>query len=111
MRLVVAFLVLLGCASAQARTIACKSNPKVVESCYEVRGVLFYANGGPSTRIRIAGTKRILGVLDEEDGMPEYISNLIQTLMTKFMSLSWYAHMQRRNRVICDLCALNLARI
>ncbi|MGD0601824.1 MAG: hypothetical protein ABR988_18530 [Terriglobales bacterium] len=62
---------------AQSRPVACRDNPKIVDACYSIRGVLFYANGTPSTRILVVGTKRILGVHDEEDGMPEYISKLI----------------------------------
>jgi len=62
---------------AQSQKVTCKNNPKIVEACYSIRGVLFYANGAPSTRIWVVGTKHILGVHDEEDGMPEYISKLI----------------------------------
>lgn len=78
MRYILATFALVACAAAQSGHNACKDSPKVVGPCYEVRGVLFYANGGPSTRIAIPGTKRILGVVDEEEGMPEYISKLMR---------------------------------
>jgi len=68
---------LIGSGAGQSQPVACKDNPKIVEACYSVRGVLFYANGTPSTRILVVGSKRILGVHDEEHGMPEYISKLI----------------------------------
>ncbi len=71
------FVLLVGSCFAQSQPAACKNNPKIIEACYSIRGVLFYANGAPSTRIFVVGTKRILGVRDEEAGMPDYISKLI----------------------------------
>jgi len=71
------FVLFIGSCFAQSHASACKTNPRVVEACYSIRGVLFYANGAPSTRVIVVGTKRILGVPDEESGMPDYMSKLI----------------------------------
>ena len=42
----------------------CKASTKVVGDCQVIRGRFFVANGTPSIRIAVVGTKRILGVTD-----------------------------------------------
>ena len=52
-------------------TSPCVASEKSGEGdCYNVRGRLQYYNGGPSTRIWVVGTSRMLGVRDEEEGLP-----------------------------------------
>ncbi len=41
---------------------ACKSDKRVVEACFTVRGRMSNWNGNPTSRIWIIGTKRMLGV-------------------------------------------------
>lgn len=45
----------------------CAGNAHLVGSCFEIRGVLSLWNGNPTYRIALTGTKRILGVLCDED--------------------------------------------
>jgi hypothetical protein len=40
----------------------CKGNPKVVATCWTVRGRATFGNGTPTLRIWPVGTKRMLGV-------------------------------------------------
>ncbi len=47
--------------------VACAGNPKLAGSCFELQGVLRLWNGNPTYRISRNGTKRILGVLCDED--------------------------------------------
>lgn len=51
----------------------CKTNPHVVGQCFKVRGRMDYWNGGPSTRIWIIGTHRMLGLPCEDFGLPKSI--------------------------------------
>jgi hypothetical protein len=51
----------------------CKSNPRVVDACFSVRGRLNYWNGTPSTRIWIIGTHRILGLPGEDGDLPNNV--------------------------------------
>ena len=43
----------------------CETNYRIVDECYETRGRLQAANGNPSVRIWKVGTKRVLGVRNE----------------------------------------------
>jgi hypothetical protein len=52
----------------------CRRNPQVVDKCRTIHGRVFVANGTPSMRIWIVGTKRILGVLpSEKEIVPDLI--------------------------------------
>ncbi len=60
----------------------CAANPEVVGDCFQVHGRLFAANGTPSLRIWIVGTKRILGIHNgdveqEYPGFPDCLSRHI----------------------------------
>jgi len=46
---------------------ACAGNSKLVGQCFEMKGVLRLWNGNPTYRISRTGTKRIVGVLCDED--------------------------------------------
>ena len=43
----------------------CETNYNIVDECYETRGRMQAANGNPSVRIWKVGTKRVLGVRNE----------------------------------------------
>jgi hypothetical protein len=66
-----------------AKKITCKEHPMLSGQCYKVRGRMNLANGTPSVRIWLVGTKRILGIsegrfyLEEYKNIPE---ELIQQL-------------------------------
>jgi len=47
--------------------MGCKSNPRIVGTCFVVRGRLSAYNGNPTFRIWRAGTSRFLGVIPSED--------------------------------------------
>ena len=50
-------------ADALAQAAACRHSPKVVSACFTVRGRLSVANGTPSFRIWLVGTRRVIGVV------------------------------------------------
>ena len=66
--------------SFQAIAIAstCETNYRIVDECYETRGRLQTANGNPSVRIWKVGTKRVLGVINEN------LENLPKKVKEKF---------------------------
>jgi len=47
--------------------MGCKSNPRLVDKCFVVRGRLSAYNGNPTFRIWRADTSRVLGVVPSED--------------------------------------------
>ena len=51
--------------SLEAIASTCETNYRIVDECYETRGRLQAANGNPSVRIWKVGTKRVLGVRNE----------------------------------------------
>ena len=51
--------------SLPAFASTCETNYRIVDECYETRGRLQAANGNPSVRIWKVGTKRVLGVINE----------------------------------------------
>jgi hypothetical protein len=57
----------------------CKSNPKVVAACFNVRGRLNYWEGTPSTRIWIIGTHRVLGLPEEDTDLPNSVKAHLHT--------------------------------
>jgi hypothetical protein len=77
MKFVVACLVLLtgvhGIANAQVPSYVCEKNPEIVGSCFNIQGLLYYANGTPSARIWPVGTRRILGI--NNDKLPKDLEN------------------------------------
>jgi len=61
--MIVPLLALLVAELAEARPPPlCRAHPERVGACRTVHGRLFVANGTPSTRIWVVGTRRILGV-------------------------------------------------
>ncbi len=60
-------------------TLGCKSNPRLVGSCFSVRGRLSTYNGNPSLRIWPSGTHQLLGVIEDEEplSIPANIRNLV----------------------------------
>lgn len=69
--------VVVVCVAAMASAIAaddsfkCKARNDLVGSCWKVHGRLRVGNGNPATRIWPIGTKRLLGVQDEDFGNDE----------------------------------------
>jgi len=51
--------------SLPAIASTCETNYRIVDECYETRGRMQAANGNPSVRIWKVGTKRVLGVRNE----------------------------------------------
>lgn len=57
----------LSCVAATAADAdQCKTDPRVVGECYDIRARLFVSNGTPSVRLWPVGTKRILAVSGPE---------------------------------------------
>jgi micrococcal nuclease len=55
----------------------CETNYPIVDECYETRGRMQAANGNPSVRIWKVGTKRILGVKNENlENLPAKIKEV-----------------------------------
>jgi hypothetical protein len=54
------------------------ASEKASGECYTVRGRLQYYNGGPSTRIWVVGTSRMLGVRDEEEGLAANVRAMLK---------------------------------
>jgi hypothetical protein len=63
MKQIILVLLLVNVRNATAQS--CKSDPKVVASCFTVHGKLYNANGGSVARIWKIGTNRVLGVTRE----------------------------------------------
>ena len=59
------FFILSTLLSVEAFASTCETNYRIVDECYETRGRLQAANENPSVRIWKVGTKRILGVKNE----------------------------------------------
>lgn len=72
-RILIGFALLAADAAAASgpRLPACRARPELVGACRTVHGRLFAANGTPSLRIWIVGTRRILGVTDWRPGSGE----------------------------------------
>lgn len=49
----------------------CHEHPKLVGSCFEIKGKLSVYNGAPSLRIWRVGTKRILGISEQRYALPD----------------------------------------
>jgi hypothetical protein len=63
----------------------CKDHPLLSGPCYKVRGRMSFANGTPSLRIWLVGTKRILGISEGRFYLKEY-SNVPEELIRQ---LTW----------------------
>ena len=59
--------------------VGCRSDPRVIGKCFQVHGRLNFANGSPMLRMWRVGTRRYLGVFDEED--PIVPPNLAKCLL------------------------------
>ncbi len=59
--------------------LGCKINPQLVGPCFTVRGRLSTYNGTPSLRVWPIGTKRLLGVVEDEKllSVPSNIRKLV----------------------------------
>lgn len=59
--------------------LGCKNNPGLVGACFTVNGRLSTYNGNPSLRIWPAGSRRLLGVVEDESllSIPANIRNLV----------------------------------
>ena len=60
----------------------CAENPEVVGECFEVRGRLRFYNGNPSFRLWPVASKRLLGLLpDEEPIVPSDVAPYLHRLV------------------------------
>lgn len=89
----VALIVLSPCGSARAWDMhwdcadkRCAGNPNLVAECFTFHGSLRPYNGNPTYRIWRVGTKRLLGVLCDED--PIIPANLMSVL-SEDLNASW----------------------
>ena len=64
---IVVFLTPDVASTTKPRMKPCKGSPSIVGPCFVIHGRYSYANGSPSSRIWIIGTKRRLGVDDFEN--------------------------------------------
>jgi len=64
----------------------CAGNPKLVGECFTFHGSLSPYNGNPTYRISRAGTKRVFGVLCDED--PIVPANL-KSALNEDLNASW----------------------
>ncbi|TMJ18816.1 MAG: hypothetical protein E6G92_03015 [Alphaproteobacteria bacterium] len=69
-------LLLAETAQAGAAIPPCRANPDRVGSCRTVHGRFFFANGTPSKRIWVVGTRRILGVSERPAAGGEGVEGL-----------------------------------
>lgn len=63
-------------APAAAPIPPCRAHPDLVGPCRTVHGRLFFANGTPSKRIWVVGTRRILGVSERPSSGGEGLEGL-----------------------------------
>lgn len=96
----------------------CRSDPRVVGDCFPVRGRLHFANGNPALRMWIVGTKRLLGVRDDEDLIvpanlakclvPDSGDAFERTTFGDFVVCPFTADRPGRMRMVCIESAANL---
>ena len=84
----------------------CEGNPDLVEPCFAVHGRLFAANGTPSLRIWKIGTKRILGIHNDEElgSFPDCLSPHIgfgKDLYADFLVCPFTRERTGSMRVVC----------
>jgi hypothetical protein len=65
----------VGCAtSSMDLALGCKGNPRLAAPCFHIRGRLSARSVGPPTRlIWRVGTKRVLGVVEKDQALPENV--------------------------------------
>ncbi len=61
-----AALLLTTIAELQSSHVGCRNDGRVIGKCFQVHGRLHFANGNPSLRMWRVGTKRYLGVVDDD---------------------------------------------
>jgi hypothetical protein len=88
-----AAIMLIPCASARAWDMhqdcadqTCAANPHLVGACFAFHGSLRPYNGNPTYRIWRVGTKRLLGVLCDEN--PIVPANL-KSILSEGLNASW----------------------
>ncbi|HVN63664.1 MAG TPA: hypothetical protein VMT58_03425, partial [Candidatus Binataceae bacterium] len=68
------------------------NNPKLAGACFTIHGKLFLANGNPTYRILRLGTRRILGVLCDEDPLvPSNLESAIRASQDNAWSIEYFA--------------------
>ena len=63
----------------------CRKHPRLAAPCFTARGRMNFANGAPSVRVWLVGTKRVVGVSEGKYHDPKYC-NLPAEIVAK---LSW----------------------
>lgn len=92
----------------------CRTDPRVVGECFEVRGRLHFANGNPALRMWRVGTNRYLGIKDDEEPMvPGNLAALLRsefdrTIFGDFLVCPFTADRPGWMRMVCIESARNL---
>jgi hypothetical protein len=63
---------------------SCKGNRAVVGACFKVHGRVSAGNGTPGIRLWPVGTRRLLGVSDEGENLPQCVSAHLTTYTVVF---------------------------
>ena|SRR5690349_13126327 len=82
----VAVLASAPCARAFESTVdaPCKENPALVGPCFEVHGRVSAGCGTPGIRLWPVGTRRMLGVSDEGENLPQCVSDHLTSYTVVF---------------------------
>jgi hypothetical protein len=80
-------LLLADAAQAHATIVPCRDNPDRTGACRTIHGRMFFANGTPSKRIWIVGTRRVLGVSERPSNGGEGMDGLPSNLRRAFAHL------------------------
>ena len=108
---------LLSCSIASAEPLParpCRTDPRVVGDCFEVRGRLNFGNGNPALRMWRVGTKRYLGIWDDEEPIvPANLGAVLgpglgRTVFGDFLVCPFTAERAGWMRMVCIEAARNL---
>ena len=108
----------LGCSLAAADPLParpCRSDPRVIGECFEVRGRLRFGNGNPALRMWRVGTNRILGIWDDEEPIvPANLATALEpglgrTVSGDFLVCPFTVERAGWMRMVCIESARNLA--
>lgn len=65
---------------AMEQKTSCRNDPEIIGACYKVYGRMLLYNGMPSARIWVVGTKRILGIKQDNQESPRIPAALVAKL-------------------------------
>jgi len=109
MKRLISALLLLNALTATAQS--CKSDPKVVASCFTVHGKMYNANGGSVARIWKIGTKRVLGVTRElPKSLDGYMGDFDDVLYGDFLVCPYTEEKAGVMQLVCVESATNVVK-